>query len=415
LTCVNRSAVRIGHHGPVTQRAAPPKLSPNIAVLGSVSLLMGMSSAMIYGLLPVFLMVVLGASAASVGLIEGLAEATTSFTKIFSGIASDWIGRRKSLVVLGYGMSAVNKLLFPLAHWPTEVLVARVVDRVGKGLRDSPRDALLADITPSPLRGSGFGLRLALYTVGAVAGPLAAMAIMAASGDDFRLVFWLALVPGFLSVVVLVAGVKEPPAADGAEHRFPIRRENLVQLRAPFWWVIALSMLLSLARFSPAFLVLSANHAGAAPSVVPIVLVAMYLVYSAAAYPFGALADRIDRRAQMIFGVGLLIAADLLLAASDTLIEAAAGAALWGLQMGVTQGLLAAAVADAAPPSLRGTAFGIHDLTAGIATFAASTGAGLLWVWHGPAGAYGAGIAVAALALLVLLLGPKRGFLERPK
>ena len=186
-------------------------LSPNVAVLGIVSLLMGMSSAMIYGLLPVFLVTVLAASTTTVGLIEGIAEATTSAIKIFSGVASDWIGRRKPLVVLGYALSAVNKLLFPLAESASTVLMARVADRIGKGIRDAPRDALLADVTPSAIRGSGFGLRFALYTIGAVAGPLAAIALMALSGDDFRLVFWIALLPGFASIVVLLVGLKEPP------------------------------------------------------------------------------------------------------------------------------------------------------------------------------------------------------------
>jgi MFS family permease len=386
-------------------------LSPNVAVLGIVSLLMGMSSAMIYGLLPVFLVTVLAASTTTVGLIEGIAEATTSAIKIFSGVASDWIGRRKPLVVLGYALTAVSKLLFPLAESASTVLMARVADRVGKGIRDSPRDALLADVTPSAIRGSGFGLRFALYTVGAVAGPLAAIALMALSGDDFRLVFWIALLPGFASIVVLLVGIKESPKARSeGGWRPPIRRSDLARLRAPFWWAISIAAIFSLARFSPAFLVLKAHAIGVDAAFVPIILVIMYSLYSAAAYPFGILADRVDRHLQLGIGAIILVCADLALAGASSIWMTALGAALWGLQMGVTQGLLSAAVADAAPERLRGTAFGIFDLAVGLATFTASAGAGLLWTLGGPAGSFLAGACLAAAAIVMLLFRavPKR-------
>lgn len=395
-------------------RARPETLhlSPNVAAMGLVSLLMGMSSAMIHGLLPVFLIVVLGASTVSVGVIEGVAEATTSLTKIFSGVVSDWIGRRKPLVVFGYALSAVNKMMFPLAGAPATVLAARVIDRVGKGIRDAPRDALLTDVTPFGIRGSGFGLRLALYTFGAVVGPLAAMGLMALSGDDFRFVFWCALVPALLSVVVLIIAVKEPPnrLADG-ERRFPIRFGELARLGASFWRVMVLASLLSLARFSPAFLVLKAHAIGVDAAYVPMMLVLMHLVCSAVAYPFGVLADRIDRRMQLALGIIVLVGADLLLAAASSIWLAALGAALWGLQMGMTHGLLAASVADAAPDSLRGTAFGIYDLAVGAATFIASAGAGALWLAGGAAASFGTAAAVACAAVLMLLLtpGPKVG------
>ena len=383
------------------------RLSPNVAVLGIVSLLMGMSSAMIYGLLPVFLVTVLGASATTVGLIEGTAEATTSALKIFSGAASDWIGRRKPLVVLGYALSAVNKLLFPLAEAASTVLIARICDRIGKGIRDAPRDALLADVIPSAIRGSGFGLRFTLYTIGAVTGPLAAIALMALSGDDFRLVFWIALLPGLASIGVLLIGVKEPPnqRCDGGRWP-PIRCSDLALLSAPFWWAIAIAAIFSLARFSPAFLVLKAHEIGVDAAFVPAILVIMYSVYSAAAYPFGVLADRIDRHLQLGIGAVILIGADLALASASTIWMAALGAALWGLQMGITQGLLSAAVADAAPERLRGTAFGIFDLAVGLATFTASAGAGLLWTLGGPAGSFVAGAALAAVVMVMLPFRP---------
>jgi hypothetical protein len=255
--------MRIPGTGSGASQDAPVRLSPNIVVLGVVSLLMGMSSAMIYGLLPVFLVTVLGASMTSVGVIEGLAEATNSLTKIFSGVTSDWIGRRKPLVLLGYGLSAVNKLLFPLAGAASAVLLARVVDRIGKGIRDAPRDALLTDVTPSKIRGAGFGLRLALYTIGAVAGPLIAIGLMRLSGDDFRLVFWVAAIPGFASVAVLYFGVKEPPWRQVPHERhFPIRRTDLTRLALPLWWAVSVAAILSLARFSPAFIVLKTHDVG---------------------------------------------------------------------------------------------------------------------------------------------------------
>jgi MFS family permease len=382
----------------------PACLSPNVIVLGVVSLLMGMSSAMIY-LLPVFLVTVLGASTASVGFIEGVAEATTSLTKIFSGAASDWLARRKPLVVLGYALSAFNKLLFPLADFASTVLIARISDRVGKGIRDSPRDALLADVMPSAIRGAGFGLRLALYTIGAVVGPLAAVALMVLSGDDFRLVFWIALLPAFASIGVLLVGVKEPPNHSfDVKWRFPIRRRELARLPPSFWWAVSIAAILSLARFSPAFLVLKAHDVRIDAAFVPIILVAMYLVYSAAAYPFGVLADRIDRHLQLAIGIAILIGADLVLAFADTILMTVIGAALWGLQMGVTQGLLAAAVADAAPERLRGAAFGIFDMAVGVTTFAASAGAGMLWMLAGPAATFIAGAVLAAAEIAVVMV-----------
>jgi MFS family permease len=361
---------------------------------------MGMSSAMIYGLLPVFLVTVIGASPASLGFIEGIAEATTSLIKIFSGVASDCIARRKPLVVLGYAASAVSKVLFPVAETASTVLAARVADRIGKGMRDAPRDALLADVMPSPVRGSGFGLRLALYTTGAVAGPLTAIALMRLSGDDFRLVFWVALVPGFASIGVLLVGLSEPPNVRGAPSwRLPIRRRDLVQLAPPFWWAIGIAAIFSLARFSPAFLVLKTHDIGVDAAYVPTILVAMYLVYSLAAYPFGMLADHVDRDLQLVAGAAVLVAADLALASAGTIGTTALGAALWGLQMGMTQGLLTAAVADAAPERLRGTAFGIFDLAVGLATFTASAGAGLIWTFAGATGSFVAGAVLAAIAI----------------
>jgi MFS family permease len=390
---------------PVRSGRAVRRLSPTILWLGSVSLLTAMSSAMVYGLLPLFLTKALGASAIVVGTLEGAAEATTSFMKILSGAISDRAGRRKPLLVFGYALSAFNKLLFPLATAVGIVVVARVVDRIGKGIRDAPRDAFLTDITPSEIRGSGFGLRIAFYTTGFVLGPVTAIGLMALSGDNFRLVFAAAVVPAFAAVIVLVWAVREtaahaPPAASG----WPIRAADWRRFPAAFWWWIGIAGLLSLARFSQAFLVLKAHAVGVDAAFVPIVIVITHTVYAAAAYPFGVLADRLDRRIQLAAGIAVLIAADLVLMRAASFEATALGAMLWGLQLAVTQGLLAAAVADAAPAELRGTAFGVYELAVGLATFAAGAGAGALWAAGGAAFAFGAGAVVAAGAMVALLI-----------
>jgi len=386
---------------------AQRRLSPNVATLGYVSMLTAMSSAMIYGLLPVFMVKVLGISIASVGAIEGMAEAANSLVKIVSGTASDWIGRRKPLVVFGYALSAVIKTIFPVAESASAVVAGRVIDRLGKGIRDAPRDAFVADLTAKEIRGEGFGLRLALAISGFVMGPLIAVAIMTASGDDFRLVFWIALIPAYLSIVVLLVAVKELPSVHGeGQRRHPIRRADITALPAAFWWVIAIASLLSLARFSQAFLILKAHDIGVDAAFVPMVLVVMYLVFSIAAYPFGILADHLDRRFQLGIGTVVLFSADVVLANASNVWLTALGAALWGLQLGVTQGLLGATVADAAPERLRGTAFGTYDVAIGIGTFIASSGAGALWMAGGPSLAFGLSACVAISAGLLLVLRP---------
>lgn len=390
------------HSGQTTGR-----LPRHIVVLGIISFLTAMSSAMVYGLLPVFLVKVLHATAASVGIIEGIAEATTSLTKIASGMASDWLGRRKPIVLFGYVLSAVNKLLFPLAGAASTVLVARVIDRVGKGMRDAPRDAFLTDVTPAPIRGSGFGLRLAFYTTGFVVGPLAAIGLMRLSGDDFRFVFWVAVIPAAIAVIVLLLALKEPPKRTAlGTSRLQIRRGDLALFPYPFWWAIAVASLLSLARFSQAFLVLKAHDIGIDAAFAPVMLVLIYIAYACAAYPFGVLADHIDRRLQLAFGAGVLFFADVILAGANAVWLTACGAALWGLQMAVTQGLLSASVADAAPENLRGTAFGIYELAVGLATFVASAAAGAVWTIWGSEFTFGISATIAASAVFLLLLRP---------
>ena len=384
--------------------ATTPRMPAAIWALGFVSLLMDVSSELIHSLLPVFLVTSLGASVLVVGLIEGAAEATALVVKVFSGVLSDYWGRRKPLAVLGYGLGAISKPLFALASTSGLVLSARLIDRVGKGIRGAPRDALIADIVPAAIRGAAFGLRQALDTVGAFLGPLLAIGLMLLWANDFRAVFWVAVIPGFLSVALLVVAVREPPPPSGERRGNPIRRENLRRLGRPYWWVVGVGAVFTLARFSEAFLVLRAQQGGLALAWTPLVMIAMNVVYSIGAYPFGKLSDRMSHRTLLTWGLAVLIAADLLLAASATGALLWGGIVLWGLHMAMTQGLLAAMVAHASPADLRGTAFGFFNLVSGLALLLASGLAGLMWdQWGAPATFIaGAAFSVAALSVLVL-------------
>jgi len=373
----------------------------SIWALGLVSMLMDTSSEMIHGLLPVFLVSVLGASTLSVGLIEGIAEATASITKIFSGTLSDYLGKRKFLAALGYGLAAVTKPLFPLAPSVGWVMTARVVDRIGKGIRGAPRDALVGDLAPPHLRGASYGLRQSLDTVGAFAGPLLAVLLMALTLNDFRLVFWIAVVPAFLSLAVMIFGVSEPETRrEPGALRSPIRAADFRRLGAPYWWLVLIAAVLTLARFSEAFLVLRAQALGLPVALAPMVLVVMNVVYAVSAYPAGRLSDRMDRRLVLMAGCMALIGADVLLALAGGVWLAMAGVALWGLHMGLTQGLFAALVADTTPSRLRGTAFGVFNLVSGGAMLVASVLAGWLWDQYSAPATFYAGAGFAALALL---------------
>jgi MFS family permease len=373
--------------------------------LGFVSLFMDVSSEMIHALLPVFLVSVLGASATAVGLLEGTAEAVASITKVFSGTVSDWLGKRKLLTLLGYGLAALTKPLFALAPTAGWVFAARGLDRVGKGIRGAPRDALIAELTPVAVRGTAFGLRQTLDTVGAFAGPLLAIALMAATADSFRTVFWLAVVPALASVAVLVLFVREPAReAQRSEAARPRLRALLGTLDASFWWLVVVAGLFTLARFSEAFLILKVADVGLSVGYVPAVLVVMNVAYAVSAYPAGWLSDRVNRWGVFAVGAALLIGADLVLAFGETLAMAAIGIALWGLHMGFTQGLLAALVADSARAEQRGTAFGLFNLVTGIALLVASLLAGVLWDRGGPQLTFLAGAALTALAGAVALM-----------
>ncbi len=381
------------------------RIPRGIWVLGFVSLFMDVSSELIHSLLPVFMVSALGASALAVGIVEGLAESTALIVKVFSGALSDWLGKRKGLALLGYGLGAASKPLFALAASVPGVLGARFMDRIGKGIRGAPRDALVADLAPPEIRGAAFGLRQSLDTVGAFLGPLLGIVLMLLLADDFRSVFWFAVIPGVLAVLLLALGIEESgaPAAPKLPVN-PVRWSTLCAMGAAYWSVVAMGAVFTLARFSEAFLILRAQQLGLPDAYAPLVLIVMNLVFAASAYPFGRLADRMRHRTLLAYGLGVLVAADLVLAQAGSLGAVAAGVALWGLHMGVTQGLLSAMIADTAPAGLRGTAFGFFNLASGIAMLAASLLAGLLWDRLGASATFHAGAVFSALALGLILL-----------
>lgn len=383
-----------------------------IWVLGFVSMLMDVSSEMIHALLPVYMVTVLGTSALTVGIIEGIAEATASITKVFSGALSDWLGKRKFLAALGYGLAALSKPIFPLASSIEWLIAARFIDRIGKGIRGAPRDALVADIAPPHLRGASFGLRQSLDTIGAFLGPLIAIGLMWLTADHFQAVFWIAVIPAFLSVGLILVAVKEPERPNEQRRvRMPLHRDELRRLGTTYWWVVAVAAVFTLARFSEAFLILRAQSIGLPMVLIPIVLVIMSLAYSLSAYPIGVLSDRVNRMTLLAVGLVLLLAADLVLAFAADFIWVGISVVLWGLHMGFTQGLLATLIAETAPAELRGTAFGMFNLMTGVALLVASVVAGALWDMTGPQGTFLAGAAFTVLTLvgLFVIRGRLRG------
>jgi MFS family permease len=381
----------------------------SVWALGLVSLFMDSSSELIHALLPLYLVGALGASTLMVGIIEGVAEATAAITKVFSGVLSDWLGERKWLTAAGYGLAALSKPIFPLAPDIAWVAGARFIDRVGKGIRGAPRDALIADLTPADLRGTSYGLRQALDTVGAVLGPLLAIVFMALFADNFRHVFWIAVIPAVIAVLIIVVFVREPrrPAAK-REVRSPLSRSELARLDTGYWMVVGVAAIFTLARFSEAFLLLRAQSVGMPVALVPVVMVVMNIVYAASAWPAGALSDTIGRFRLLVAGFALLVAADLVLAFGGNAAMVMIGVAIWGLHMGLTQGLLSALVADTAPAQLRGTAFGVFNLVSGLAMLLASVIAGGLWDFVGPDGTFLAGAGFTAVALMALPIAHRR-------
>ena len=378
------------------------RMPTTVWALGFVSMFMDISSEMIHSLLPMFLVGSLGMSALSVGILEGLAESTALIVKVFSGALSDYLGKRKGLALIGYALGAFTKPLFAIASGAGLIVTARLIDRVGKGVRGAPRDALIADTVPPEIRGAAFGLRQSLDTVGAFLGPLIAAGLMLLWANDFRAVFWVAVVPGMISVAVLMLGVKEPPRQPDPNPNpsNPIKWESLRRLDQRYWEVVTMGAVFTLARFSEAFLVLRAHQVGIPMAMVPLVMVAMNVIYAGSAYPFGWLSDRVSHAKLLACGMAVLIASDIVLAQADHSLMVIAGVALWGIHMGMTQGLLATMVADTAHPSLRGTAFGVFNLVSGIAMLIASAIAGWLWQTMGAPATFIAGAVFASLTLM---------------
>ena len=377
------------------------KIPRTVWALGLVSLFMDLSSEIIHALLPLFLTATLGVSVAMVGLIDGVAESTASISKVFSGYLSDRLGRRKPLILLGYGLGALSKPFFALAGTAAMVLGARFADRIGKGIRGAPRDALIADVTPLAIRGRAFGLRQSLDTIGAFLGPLLAIGLMFLFANDMRSVFWIAAIPAVIAVLLIVVGVNDRETEDIAAQP-PVQIRDISRFDMAFWSIVVIGVVFTLARFSEAFLILKANAEGLPLALAPLVLVVMNLVYSIGAYPAGALSDRIDGRHLLVSALACLVAADLILALVPGLIAALAGIALWGLHMALSQGLLAKLVADRAPATLRGTAYGVFNLATGVALLLASVTAGLLWDSVGPSATFIAGAVFAGAAMLML-------------
>jgi MFS family permease len=381
---------------------ARTKIPSGIWVLGFVSMLMDISSEMIHSLLPMFVIGALGASVFTLGIIEGLAESTALIVKVFSGALSDYLGKRKGLALFGYALGAFAKPLFAIASGVGLVIAARLIDRVGKGIRGAPRDALVADIAPPEVRGAAFGLRQSLDTVGAFVGPLLGVSLMLLWANDYRSVFWVAVVPGLLAVALLMFGVQESVRAIDTIPTYPIERHNLGRLGSSYWLVVGIGAAFTLARFSEAFLVLRAQQAGVAVALVPLVMVVMNLVYAGLAYPFGWLSDRMSHAKLLALGILVLIAADLVLASGHHWLTILAGVVLWGTHMGMTQGLLATMVAGSSPADLRGTAYGIFNLASGVAMLLASGVAGWLWDQYGAEATFYGGAVFSIIALVGL-------------
>ena len=390
--------------------AGKPVIPRTVWALGLVSLFMDLSSELIHALLPIYLVSTMGMSVVALGILEGAAEATAMIVKVFSGAISDWLGRRKGLLLVGYGLAALTKPLFPLASTPAVVVTARLLDRVGKGIRGAPRDALVADVAPPEIRGACFGLRQSMDTVGAFLGPLLAITLMLWFGDRIRTVLWFAVAPAFVAIALIVFGVREPDHANPpGSFRSPLRWRALRAFPPSYWFVVAAGATFTLARFSEAFLVLRAQQTGLDSAWIPAVMVAMSVAYSLSAWPVGILSDRLDRRVLLAAGMVLLIVADLLLGIGTSTRSMFAGVAVWGLHMGFTQGILAAMVSETSPATLRGTAYGVFNLVSGICMLFASSIAGALWVRFGASATFLAGAALVVVPLCLCRFMPRPG------
>lgn len=384
------------------------KIPRTVWVLGFASLLTDVSSEMIHSVLPLFLATSLGASATIIGLIDGVGEAVAAFLKLFSGALSDRIRKRKPLILTGYGLSAAVKPLFALAGNPIAVLAARCLDRVGKGIRGAPRDALIADVTDADSRGAAYGLRQSLDSVGAVVGPLIALAAMTATANDFRFVFWIALVPAIATVILLATGVSEPPSnlEPTSKKVNPLRMEAIKSLGPGFWFVFFVCLLFTLGNSSDAFILLKAKAIGVAPNMVPLCLVVLNVTYTLSAYPAGIVSDRLGRRGMLMCSFALYAIVYLCLGFTTEQWQLWSLLAIYGFYLGLSQGTFLALVADRVPQELRGTAFGLFSLSIGVGLLPASLIAGFLWDNISPQATFLAGAGFALVSLLIFAFDP---------
>ena len=380
-----------------------PPLPRNVWVLGFISLFMDLSSEIYHALLPAFVTILLGLPATALGAIDGIAEATANFAKLFSGRLSDRSLRRKPWVMAGYGLGALSKPLFPLATGVLTLMIARFADRIGKGIRGAPRDAMLADEAPPQIRGRAFGLRQALDTAGALIAPLAAIGLMAWLASDIRAVYWIAIIPAAISFLLAWLTLREPE-----HHSTPLKKSpffaGFKQLDMPTKRLLQVGFLFALARFSESFLILKGIDVGLSEAMSPLTLAVFNLAYVMLAYPAGALSDRMSPRAILMAGIGLLIAGDLVLAESANFAGLLLGTILWGAHMALTQGIFARMIADSAPENLRATSFGAFYFVTGFGALLASLGAGWLWDRQGASATFIASALVAAVALAMLML-----------
>ena len=398
-------------HDPAVSRDPPqnrpslprPSLPRNVWILGFVSLLMDLSSEIYHALLPAFVTIVLGLPATALGAIDGIAEATANFAKLASGRVSDRSRRRKPLILLGYGLGALSKPLFPLAAGALTLMSARFLDRIGKGIRGSPRDAMVADETPPAIRGRAFGLRQSLDTVGAMLAPIAAIALMVVFAGNIRTVYWLAVIPAACSVILAWAALREPARHVDGTGPIPVLA-GFRLLRADTRRLLAVGFLFALARFSEAFLILKGIEVGLSQSWSPLTLVLFNFAYVVLAYPAGAASDHMSPKSILLAGIGLLVAGNLVLASSATMAGVALGTILWGAHMALTQGIFSRMIADSAPEGQRATAFGAFWFVSGIGALLASLGAGLLWDRSGSSATFATSAGVAAMALVLLSL-----------
>jgi len=394
----------------------PHKIPKSIWALGFVSMFMDVSTEMIHSLLPIYLVSILGVSAIAVGMIEGIAESTSLLIRIFSGTLSDYLGKRKLIATIGYGIAAATKPLFAIATSLNVIMAARFVDRLGKGIRGAPRDALIGDLSPLSIRGACFGLRQSLDNVGAIAGPLIAILLMWLFANNIKAVFWAATIPAFVSFFIILVVVKEPKKEHhyNQEEQKPFNIKDVAKLHSSFWWVIVIAVVISFARMSEAFLVLKAQDAGFELMYIPLVLVIMNLIYASTSYPAGKLSDKIDRMHLLSLGTLILLISDLLLAYATTHIHTMLGVALWGLHMGVTQGIFAALIVDKTPAHLYGTAFGIFNFLCGLAILFGNIIAGWIWSVHGAQLTFLFSSSLVGLMFLIILINEYRHRKNKP-